>query len=257
MNRGSGCRVVLGVPHDLARTYSATLQDLSVLVVSTDGRDLLRQLRAWQPQVLIVDLALPGVDTLGLLERLQLLPTGAPQTLVLLSAGDEELIPALAEVGVTYFMVKPVDPLLLRQRVLNLASLPPSLAGIQGQAGQPESLPALIEELLDHVGAERRHLGRRYLQAAVSMAVEAGGLPPMTKEVYPGLALRYRVTAGAVERAIRNAISSAWRNPTPYFRELFAPSLTGGRPPSNSEFIATLAFAIADQHGFRGQREAL
>jgi len=62
----------------------------------------------------------------------------------------------------------------------------------------------------------------------------------MTKELYPQIALMHHVTVSAVERAIRHAIDSAWKNPASSARRMLFP---GGDRPSNGRFILRIASA--------------
>lgn len=65
-------------------------------------------------------------------------------------------------------------------------------------------------------GFQARQKGYRYLREAVWIAwQEPDVLTSVTKRLYPEVAKRFNTTDKQVERAIRNAIETAWTNGEP------------------------------------------
>ena len=89
-------------------------------------------------------------------------------------------------------------------------------------------------------GFQARQKGYRYLREAVWIAYqEPEVLTSVTKRLYPEVAKRFSTTDKQVERAIRNAIETAWSNGEPetlkeFFKEIYG---DGTIRPTNTEVI--------------------
>ncbi|MDE5698226.1 MAG: sporulation initiation factor Spo0A C-terminal domain-containing protein [Lachnospiraceae bacterium] len=89
-------------------------------------------------------------------------------------------------------------------------------------------------------GFQARQKGYRYLREAVWIACqEPEVLTSVTKCLYPEVAKRFSTTDKQVERAIRNAIETAWTNGEPeilkdFFKEIYG---DGTIRPTNTEVI--------------------
>ena len=68
--------------------------------------DLVRRLR---PQLLVTDVVLPGLDGFGLLRQLNQLGQGAPRTIVVSSFCSRRTVAQAMEMGVYFFLPKPVN----------------------------------------------------------------------------------------------------------------------------------------------------
>ncbi len=92
-------------------------------------------------------------------------------------------------------------------------------------------------------GFQARQKGYRYLREAVCIAFyEPEVLASVTKRLYPEVAKRFNTTDKQVERAIRNAIETAWTNGNPetlksVFQEIYG---DGTSRPTNTEVIEKL-----------------
>jgi len=104
------------------------------VVTATDGREALAQVEAHQPDVIVLDWLMPGLDGLGVIDRLR---AAHDQTMVLmLTARDaiEDRVEGL-ESGADDYLVKPFAPaeLLARVRALLRRSAAASAAALQEQ----------------------------------------------------------------------------------------------------------------------------
>lgn len=99
------------------------------------------------------------------------------------------------------------------------------------------------------LGFQARQQGYRYLREAVLIAYqEPETLTAVTKCLYPEVAKRYNTTDKHVERAIRNAIETAWNGKeSEPFKTLFEKSYKNiTTRPTNKEVIAKIAGLIRD-----------
>jgi DNA-binding response OmpR family regulator len=94
------------------------------VIVASNGLEGLRMARQDNPDILILDVMLPGLDGFEVCHRLRSEPATAKLPIIMLSAKgqDEDKVTAL-KVGANVFLAKPVD----RQLLLN------SVAGLLGE----------------------------------------------------------------------------------------------------------------------------
>lgn len=102
----------------------------------------------------------------------------------------------------------------------------------------------LIYEKLRGLGLTSKYQGYQQLAEATKIVLEHDEfMLNVTKNIYPEVALRMKVTPQSVERNIRTAIEVCWRQSGP---ETFS-KIAGCRIskiPTNAEFIDMFAFYI-------------
>jgi two-component system, CitB family, response regulator len=98
---------------------SLTLQNMACEVLTTiDNEEARRWLRLRKPDVLIIDTFLPKANGLDLLKSFKLDNLLAETQVVVVSAmGFEEIVRQVVQLGVSNYLVKPVDLELLVTRV--------------------------------------------------------------------------------------------------------------------------------------------
>jgi two-component system response regulator (stage 0 sporulation protein A) len=228
-------------------------QDLEVVGLAYDGEEALHKIQETQPDVVILDLTMPQLDGIGVMERLRELSLRhTPRIIILTAFARDEMVRRLTDLGADYFIVKPFDLQILVERIREFAGNSSSNLAAPGanfysqkNSRQPE---VLITELLHNMGVPPNFKGYTYLREAVLLACRnhrlvGGGL---SKELYPRLAEKYETTVGGVEAAIRNAINSAWHRGNREFVESLTSPLEcdEDRLPTNSLIIAKLVDRI-------------
>ena len=230
-------------------------QDMDVIGLAYNGEQALEKIQEFLPDVVILDLTMPQLDGIGVMERLQTMDLDhRPKIIILTAFAKDDMVRLLTHMGADYFVVKPFDLEVLVDRIRqfapnsDLTMKEERSAYYATQGSQPE---ILITELLHHMGVPPHFNGYTYLREAVLMVCRnrrlmGGGL---WKELYPRLAEKYSTTVGGVEAAIRNAINSAWRKGNKEFVEGLTGSLSWPeaeeRLPTNSLVIAKLADRIS------------
>lgn len=230
--------------------YLARRGELVLTGRISDGAEVLPAVLSDLPDVLVMDLILPRRDGFEILEQLSRLDEGCrPRVLVLTSLARDELILRAVRLGAAYYMVKPFDPALLCERILELAH--PS------ENAEPE--PIALSETAEAAGSRITNLfltlgipahirGYQYLREAVLMVLEDHSLlNSITKELYPGVAKRFGASASKVERAMRHAIEVAWnRGRLDSANRIYGYQVFEKQDkPSNGEFIAMVADRIS------------
>lgn len=255
---------------NLLSEYLGDQEDIEVVGVAYNGEEVMDLIegKGVIPDVLIVDVIMPHLDGLGVLERLremQLDP--APKIIMLTAFGQENITQKAVQLGASYYILKPFDMDVLANRIRQLASGPaPAVSGgvsgfsssprkrSPGTAGKPhgrQNLDANITNIIHEVGVPAHIKGYQYLRDAITMVynnIEL--LSAVTKTLYPAIAEKYRTTPSRVERAIRHAIEVAWtRGNIDSISHLFGYTVNISKSkPTNSEFIAMVADKLRIEH---------
>jgi len=144
-----------------------------------------------------------------------------------------------AEVGVTYFLVKPFDFASLASRLRRSAEPQESY-----RIRFDPQLELSVTEIIHQIGVPAHIKGYYYIRESILLAVtDIGILNSVTKKLYPEVARRFETTPSRVERAIRHSIEVAWdRGDLDTLNRYFGYTVNNNRgKPTNSEFIAMIA----------------
>lgn len=210
-----------------------------ILRRSRDGRETLEVLSSFRPDILVLDLMMPGLDGISILR--QAAASGLrPMVLATSRYVSDYVVEAVQQLGVGYLMVKPCD---VRATVARLGDLTQRLR--QPLFAQPDPRTA-VSNLLLTLGIPTKLRGYAYLREAVLERMRDPA-QSVTKELYPCVAALCCATPIQVERSIRSAIAAAWtRRDDQLWRLYFQPDADGSLPrPTNAAFISRLADSLA------------
>ncbi len=229
---------------------------IEVVFSVADGMQTIDAVIKEKPDVLILDMIMPHLDGLGVLERLNSLDIAPiPKTIMLTAVGQETIAQRAIGLGAEYYIVKPFDLGTLAKRIQQLCndSLQDTApanrnkvvksALIKDENGTND-LEVDITNIIHEVGVPAHIKGYQYLRDAITMVVaDMDLLGAVTKELYPAIAKRNNTTPSRVERAIRHAIEVAWnRGRIETINSLFGYTVHNDKgKPTNSEFIAIIA----------------
>ena len=241
-------RIVLAdASEDFRRMLSEAMageEDLTVVGATGDGGALLELIRVQQPDVVVMDLVLAGLDGLTVLQELG---EDRPRVLVLSSFAGSALAEQASLGGADYLMLKPCRIPALLERVRQLAAERGRLRGLRAE-GDGQSLERQVTAIIHEIGVPAHIKGYQYLREAIRLTVEdMDVINAVTKVLYPAVAKRFGTTASRVERAIRHAIEVAWdRGDLETLQKYFGYTVSNAKgKPTNSEFIAMIADRIS------------
>lgn len=202
------------------------------------GKEALELLRAYSPDVLVLDLMLPELDGISLLQAA--VAAGIrPMVLATTPFLNPYVLEASEKLGVGYMMRKPCDIRATVARISDLSQrlLPPLIS-------QPDPRTH-VSNLLLSLGIPTKLHGYAYLREAILLMAKDPG-QSITKELYPRVSALCRCEPKHVERSSRNAIESAWTHRDDRIWQLyFPPGPDGIIPrPSNGAFISRLADSL-------------
>jgi len=227
---------------ELFAEYVQANDDLELVGVAHNGIEVLDLVDEVRPDVLVLDIIMPHLDGLGVLERLVRDEAGRPKVIMLTAFGQESVTQRVVSLGADYYVLKPFNLDVLADRIRQLA-LPSSAPPAHPQA-RTRNLEADVTDIIHEVGIPAHIKGYFYLRDAIIMVVNhVDYLGAVTKELYPAVAEKYDTTPSRVERAIRHAIEVAWnRGNLDAITRLFGYTVSHDRgKPTNSEFIAMIA----------------
>lgn len=234
----------------LAETLEAE-GDIEVVASVGDGLEALALTAETGPDVLLLDLVLPKLDGLAVLQRIG--ETGCePVTMVVSAFYNEHMVTRAAELGAYYFVPKPCDlgELIcrLRQSVQPRRLSAPALISAGRAARQEQNLESTVTDIIHEIGVPAHIKGYQYLREAIMITInDMDVINAVTKVLYPAVAKRFATTPSRVERAIRHAIEVAWdRGDIETLQKYFGYTVSNIKgKPTNSEFIAMIADCIS------------
>ncbi|QNO16170.1 sporulation transcription factor Spo0A [Alkalicella caledoniensis] len=233
---------------DMLNQFFSEQHDLEVVGIANNGIEALDAIGQCQPDVIVLDIIMPHLDGLGVLEKvksMQLNPD--PKVIILTAFGQERITKEALELGADYYVLKPFNMDVLVERIRQLNSSRVSLNRVLKSSQIPvkRDLEDVITGVLLEVGIPAHIKGYMFLKEAISLVInDMDIINSVTKHLYPSIAEKFDTTPSRVERAIRHAIESAWngRNNMQAVSKFFRYSIRNDKgKPTNSEFIALLA----------------
>ncbi|MED1863535.1 sporulation transcription factor Spo0A [Fictibacillus nanhaiensis] len=246
----------------LLREYLSSQDDMEVIGVAYNGQECLSVLENKDPDVLVLDIIMPHLDGLAVLEKIRSsddLPQ--PNVIMLTAFGQEDVTKKAVDLGASYFILKPFDMDNLASQIRQICGSEKST--VQRASGnsrnnfqstinnKPRNLDASITSIIHEIGVPAHIKGYMYLREAISMVYnDIELLGSITKVLYPDIAKKFNTTSSRVERAIRHAIEVAWsRGNIDSISSLFGYTVSMSKAkPTNSEFIAMVADKLRIEH---------
>lgn len=250
----------------LLSEYISEQNDMVVTGIAYNGEEVLRLLGETRPDILILDIIMPHLDGLGVLERLREMNLPSMPKIIMLTAfGQENITQKAVQLGASYYILKPFDMEILANRIRQLVGNPTVISSNFTNASsnslssksnvvqipKGKNLDANITSIIHEIGVPAHIKGYQYLREAITMVynnIEILGA--ITKTLYPAIAEKFKTTPSRVERAIRHAIEVAWtRGNIDSISHLFGYTINISKSkPTNSEFIAMVADKLRIEH---------
>lgn len=237
---------------DLVTEYFESQTDMEILGVAHDGIEVLEKVEELNPDVLILDLIMPNLDGLGVIDRLNNNPK-KPKIIVLSAVGQDKITQKVVHAGADYYVVKPFDMNVLVERVREMMEMGSPIKKPKVMASQEDkrsNIEVEITNIIHEIGIPAHIKGYFYIREAIYMVTEnVELLSAVTKVLYPTIATKFNTTPSRVERAIRHAIEVAWnRGCIDTINSLFGYTIPKDKgKPTNSEFIAMIADKLTMQ----------
>ena len=248
--------------NDFTATLSSYLEqeeEMEIIGIARDGNEAYNMVLELQPDIILLDMIMPHLDGLGVLEKIADTDMEKrPLSIILSAVGQDKITQKAIALGAQYYIVKPFDINVLVKRMRELKNYQPAqfknfiTREIKNQyidiaperKKDQENLEALVTNIIHEVGVPAHIKGYQYLREAIMMVIrDTDVINQITKQLYPEIAGKYHTTPSRVERAIRHAIEVAWgRGQADTVENIFGYTVSANRgKPTNSEFIAMIA----------------
>lgn len=100
----------------------------------------------------------------------------------------------------------------------------------------------LITEIMHESGITANLLGYKYLVETIKLTSNNPSRIWLHREVYPTIAVKFKVSPESVERAIRQAIKSTWEDNVDFYKKIIGEkALRSMKGPTNSVVIAAIS----------------
>lgn len=264
---------------DLLFEFLSDHEDMDVVGVAHNGQEVLQQIEQHQPDVLVLDIIMPVLDGIGVLERLRTIDIAqSPRVIMLTAFGQESITRRAMELGALYYVLKPFDLDVLLERIRDVSRVEVATEKMRAVGGtsvgvganfsthttstiqtprlvsipiKTKSIDQLVTSVIHEIGVPAHIKGYQYLREAILMVYnDIEILGSVTKVLYPQIAKKFTTTSSRVERAIRHAIEVAWsRGNSEAITQVFGYTVSMSKAkPTNSEFIAMIADKLRMEH---------
>jgi NarL family two-component system response regulator LiaR len=176
-------RVVIADDHQVVREglrmiLSEERETITIVGEAADGLDLLRVVERTTPDVVLMDLLMPGLDGVRATERLRA-GGGGPRVLILTTYADDDRVRDAIRAGATGYLLKDVLRAQLVQAIhaaaLGVPTLDPRaqqhLMRQVSTPQQPSPFAGLTPRELDVLRLVARGMGNKQIAAALNLSV--------------------------------------------------------------------------------------
>lgn len=227
---------------------------INVCEIVSNGYQLIERVDILKPDVVIMDVVLPNIDGIGVLERLKSKKKefenfSMPKVIVLSTFKHDKTAQDCINLGASYYMVKPIGINNIINTIRRLCDtgeekLTSVGIGKKYEISEKIDVETMVTEMIHEIGIPAHIKGYQYLRHAIMLVIEnLDVINSITKTLYPTVAQDFHTTSSRVERAIRHAIEVAWDRGDPeVLSAIFGYTIaTSKGKPTNSEFIAMIA----------------
>ena len=203
MNENAKIRVLIAeddpIQSDLLKDALELESDMACCGQACDGLEALAKLETEQPDVLLLDIVMPNMDGVDLLNELrENPPPKRPKVIAISAYGQEHIARAALAQGADWFLLKPYQLELLMRRIRTLAGEAPSQKKC--------TLEHIVSKAVIDLGVQTSAVGFLYLEQALLILLTHQGTCLMSKDVYAEIAARNGTTGQCVEKALRKVI---------------------------------------------------
>ncbi len=240
---------------NLLREYLSTDPEINVVGLARNGLETIDIVREKEPDLLLLDIIMPQLDGLGVLEKLKNLDN-KPKIIVYSAIAQDKITQTAIQLGADYYMVKDIDMKVLKSRIKLLFNMeekqekteqhyePAEKFQRKTEIGEGADLVSEVSSILQELGIPPHIKGYQYLREAILLVIgDLELLSAVTKELYPAIGKKFNTTPSRVERAIRHSIGVAWsRGQIDNMNRIFGYNIILDKAkPTNSEFIAMVS----------------
>lgn len=236
-----------------AKELSRALEEsgkFQVIDIALNGKQVVRMVEERRPDVLVMDILLPELDGLSVLEEIS---SAVPSPIVIATSAFLSNYVAVSAMGlgVRQLIKKPCDAESVAARVEQTCRILP-------RSGIGYDRRSLIANILHDVGVPANLKGYSFLLDALELTIaNPEATFSMTQSIYVPIAQQHGVKPEQVSRAIKRAIDIAWdRGDLDTLQSYFGYTVSNTRGmPTNGEFLAIIGETLRFQLNVQGTAE--
>ena len=224
----------------ISRQLQEQLSGLHCVLTCHNGLDAAEILMEQNPDVLVLDLRLPGIDGVTLLRAARDSGMGT-QVIAMTDYLSDHIARALEQLGVASVLRYDSRASCVMVSILELL-----------QQDQKETPLLQIQRALVLLGFKCNTTGYHITEQAIYCYWQNPGLP-ITPALYPMVAKVCNGTVSQVEKAIRSSVESAWKTGDKQLWRLYFGMDKNGKAakPSNGDFLARISCCITENRQVR------
>ncbi len=208
-----------------------------------NGKDALQMVYDIKPDIILLDLIMPVMDGMGVLDNLSHELSKNLKVIILSSIGNEKITHHALKKGADYYIIKPFDFDTFPNRIREIYKMTSKSDLIFKKThNKSADIEAYISKILIDIGISPHINGYMYIKDCVIQLNElnTSGVS-ITKYLYPKLAEKYNSSPSRIERSIRHALDVAWqKNKTINNQNSLNYIFHGKKKPTNLQFISLI-----------------
>jgi len=239
--------IKVAIAHDnhefvgIMQNFLSQHSDILLVGTANDGESILSIINEQRPDVVVLDIIMPRLDGIGVLERINEMNGHRPKVVVLTVFRRGRIMQQVMESGADYQLLMPCNFDVLLEKIRQLAGKvkPPKSAAIT--MFETLTMDQKVSDIIKELGFPVHRKGYYYTCDAIMLAIgDDHSVGPLNSKIYPLIAAKHNTTRMTVESDIRNCINIICsRGNTPFINRLFGPG-KAELGITNKEFIATI-----------------
>ena len=118
---------------NILNDYLLIQKDMVVTGIAGNGLEALKLVKEKKPDLIILDIIMPILDGLGVLEKLNEMSSNQkPRTIVLSSVSQDKIVQKALLLGAAYYVVKPFDIEIFINRIRQMFNTDTYSVGVKG-----------------------------------------------------------------------------------------------------------------------------
>ena len=179
---------------------------------ASNGEEALIKIGRFHPDVAIIDIWLSKLDGIGVLRNCKTMnfaPDKPPSFIIVSMVSNQSIFMEASESGADLCMLKPYNIESLCNHINSLTAKRSQIIPQREESATPD-IESQVTKIIHQIGVPAHIKGYQYLRTAILLTVKDNEIiNSVTKILYPTVAKKYQTTTSRVERAIRQAESSA------------------------------------------------
>jgi len=232
---------VLIIDSDIAYTSNvcralSVSREIKIIGIEYDGIKGLERILSTRPDVVLMDIQLPGMDGISVLKESRLMKD-PPLTIISTHFYSDFCVVSARQNGAGYILYKPIVYHTLPSLISECYKATHTDVYKRRQQTNRREISIdtayMVRSILFDLGMPARFIGHMYLIESVLLAAENRMLlGNLTKGLYHEMAAKLNTTPAGIERSLRNAISATY--------ERGSLSTVFDHRPSNKQFLEYL-----------------